>query len=97
MKDALELRAENAFLDGVLVAVDPSQRPSREKLEARLEGESSEPLVFYAFDQLYYEEWDLRPLSLLERKGDPSERSCRSSRASSSSITCTAGAKSFMP
>ncbi len=68
VKDALELRAENAFLDGVLVAVDASQRPSREKLEARLAGSSSDPLVLYAFDQLYYEEWDLSPLSLLDRK-----------------------------
>ncbi|HJS73768.1 MAG TPA: non-homologous end-joining DNA ligase [Vicinamibacteria bacterium] len=67
-KDALELRAENALVDGVLVAVDSAQRPSREKLEARLAGTSSDPLVFYAFDQLYYEEWDLRALPLLDRK-----------------------------
>jgi bifunctional non-homologous end joining protein LigD len=66
--EALDLRAENAWIDGVLVAVDASQRPSRAKLEARLSGASSDPLVFYAFDQLYYEEWDLRPLSFLERK-----------------------------
>ena len=68
VKEALDLRAENAWIDGVLVAVDASQRPSREKLEARLSGSSAEPVVFYAFDQLYYEEWDVRPLSLLDRK-----------------------------
>jgi bifunctional non-homologous end joining protein LigD len=67
-KDALELRAENALIDGVLVAVDEAQRPSREKLEARLAGTTSDPLIFYAFDQLYYEEWDLRPLPLIDRK-----------------------------
>jgi bifunctional non-homologous end joining protein LigD len=66
--EALDLRAENAWIDGVLVAVDASQRPSRAKLESRLSGASFDPVVFYAFDQLYYEEWDLRPLSLLERK-----------------------------
>jgi len=68
VKEALDLRAENAWIDGVLVAVDASQRPSRAKLEARLSGASSGPVVLYVFDQLYYEEWDLRPLSLLERK-----------------------------
>ena len=68
VKEARALRAENAWIDGVLVAVDSSQRPSREKLDALLEGASADPVVFYAFDQLYYEEWDLRPLSLLDRK-----------------------------
>jgi len=75
VKEALELRAENVWLDGVLVAVDSSQRPSRERLEALLSGASAssdrggaDPVVFYAFDQLYYEEWDVRPLSLLDRK-----------------------------
>lgn len=68
VKEATDLRAENAWIDGVLVAVDASQRPSREKLEARLSGSSADPVVFYAFDQLYYEEWDVRPLSLLDRK-----------------------------
>ncbi len=68
VKEALALRAENAWFDGVLVAVDSSQRPSREKLEARLSGASPDPVVFYAFDLLYFEEWDVGPLSLLDRK-----------------------------
>jgi bifunctional non-homologous end joining protein LigD len=66
--EARDLRAETAWIDGVLVAVDASQRPSREKLEARLSGSSADQVVFYAFDQLYYEEWDVRPLSILDRK-----------------------------
>jgi bifunctional non-homologous end joining protein LigD len=68
VKQALDLRAENAWVDGVLVAVDGSQRPSRERLEARLSGSATDLVVFYAFDLLYYEEWDVRPLSLLDRK-----------------------------
>ncbi len=68
VKEASALKAENAWIDGVLVVVDSSQRPSREKLEARLSGASADPVVFYAFDLLYYEEWDVRPLSLLDRK-----------------------------
>jgi bifunctional non-homologous end joining protein LigD len=67
-EQAGNLRAENAFLDGVLVAMDGSERPSRKKLEAALAGSADGPVVFYAFDQLYYEEWDLRPLPLLDRK-----------------------------
>jgi bifunctional non-homologous end joining protein LigD len=66
--EAGSLRAENAWIDGVLVAVDGSERPSRERLEARLSGSASAPVVLYAFDQLYYEEWDLRPLPLVDRK-----------------------------
>lgn len=67
-KDLEALRAENAILDGVLVALDDAQRPSRSLLEGRLEGTNHETVFFYAFDILYYEDWDLRPLPLLERK-----------------------------
>ena len=66
--DAARLRAESLLVDGVLVASDATGRPSRELIEARLAGSGSETAVFYAFDLLYYEEWDVRPLSLLERK-----------------------------
>jgi bifunctional non-homologous end joining protein LigD len=67
-REAGSLRAENAWIDGALVAVDAGERPSREALDSRLAGAGSAPVVFYAFDQLYYEEWDLRPLALLDRK-----------------------------
>jgi bifunctional non-homologous end joining protein LigD len=66
--DARRLRAENAWLDGVLVAPDERNRPSRAKLETRLSGSAKPAVVFYAFDLLHYDEWDVRPLSLLERK-----------------------------
>lgn len=67
-EDGARLRAENVWLDGVVVSVDASQRPSIRNLEARLSGHSSEVVVFYAFDLLYYEEWDVCPLPLIERK-----------------------------
>jgi len=80
-----KLRAENAVVDGVLVAVDDNNRPSRDKLEECLKndleqevrgapepgmaaGAAVQQIVFYAFDLLYYEEWDLTSLSLRERK-----------------------------
>jgi bifunctional non-homologous end joining protein LigD len=66
--EGARLRAERLWLDGVLVSVDASQRPSLKNLEARLSGTSSDVVVFYAFDLLYYEEWDIRPLPLIERK-----------------------------
>ena len=68
LEDARSLHCENGYLDGVLVATDGNQRPSRETLEQHLAGASEETVVFYAFDLLYTEEWDVRALPLLERK-----------------------------
>ena len=68
LEDAKSLRCERGYLDGVLVATDENQRPSREVLDGRLQGDASASVVFYAFDLLYYEEWDLTPLPLLDRK-----------------------------
>ena len=72
LEDAKSLRCENGYLDGVLVATDGNQRPSREVLERRLQGDTdvaaAVTVVFYAFDLLYYDEWDLAPLPLLDRK-----------------------------
>ncbi|MFQ5793268.1 MAG: non-homologous end-joining DNA ligase, partial [Acidobacteriota bacterium] len=65
-----QIRAENALIDGVLVALDDAGRPSAEDLQriVQRQGKEAEPLYFYAFDLLYYEEWDVRDLPLLERK-----------------------------
>ena len=68
-KELQTLRAERAILDGVLVATDEQERPSRERLEAALSGASADPVYLYVFDLLYFEEYDLRPLSLVDRKG----------------------------
>ncbi|HXV64681.1 MAG TPA: non-homologous end-joining DNA ligase [Vicinamibacteria bacterium] len=68
VEDARRLRSENAWLDGVVVVSDDSKRPSRQSLESRLAGASQEIAVFYAFDLLFYEEWDLRPVALAARK-----------------------------
>jgi bifunctional non-homologous end joining protein LigD len=68
VEELLTLRVENALLDGVLVALDEGRRPSQERLERFLEGESKETVYFYAIDLLYYEDWDIRDLPLVERK-----------------------------
>ena len=62
------LRAEHAVIDGVLVAVDGHGRPSRAELDRRAADGDTSDVAFYAFDLLHYEEWDVRGLSLLDRK-----------------------------
>ena len=62
------LRAEHAVIDGVLVAVDRHGRPSRADLDRLAAHGDTAPVAFYAFDLLYYEEWDVRRLPLRERK-----------------------------
>lgn len=62
------LRANNAVIDGILVALDEGQRPSQKKLEQCIDEGRDQEVYFYAFDILYYEEWDLRKLPLAKRK-----------------------------
>ena len=65
--DIARLRAESAWLDGVLVALDDAQRPSRALLDERLES-GGEGVAFYVFDLLHFEDFDLTPLGTLDRK-----------------------------
>ena len=62
------LRCHRALLDGVLVASDERGQPSRPLLERALAGEVAPPLAYYTFDLLQWEDYDLRPLALLDRK-----------------------------
>ncbi len=64
----LALRCERATLDGVLVALDANGRPNRAALDDALGGAPSAPVAYYAFDLLQWEDYDLRPLPLLDRK-----------------------------
>ncbi|MBL9078871.1 MAG: non-homologous end-joining DNA ligase [Planctomycetes bacterium] len=64
----LALRCERARLDGVLVALDAGGRPCRTALAQALAGTAAAPIAYYAFDLLHWEEFDLRPLPLLDRK-----------------------------
>lgn len=69
MKTAFQaLRADHAVLDGVLVVVDGTGRPSKERLLKRLRGRSDDPLQLYVFDLLYWEGFDLRAVPLIDRK-----------------------------
>ena len=61
------VRAERALLDGVFVALDEHERPSRKALAEQLAAEA-EGVVFYAFDLPYWDGFDLRQLALVDRK-----------------------------
>lgn len=67
-KEASKLRAEQYWIDSVLIALDETGRPSREALASRLRGDSARPVQLYAFDLVHYEEFDLRTVPLIERK-----------------------------
>ena len=68
---------ENVILDGEVVVLDPQGKPSFSMLQRR--GRLSKPIeirraaielpaTFFAFDLLGFEDFDLRPLPLVERK-----------------------------
>jgi len=67
--------ARQAILDGEIVALDASGRSDFERLQERMHvrapGESlvsSTPVVYFAFDLLYCDQYDLRQAPLLQRK-----------------------------
>ncbi|MBL8737803.1 MAG: non-homologous end-joining DNA ligase [Planctomycetes bacterium] len=62
------MRAERAELDGVLLALDDTGRPSTTALEAALARGDDTRIAYCAFDLLQWEEFDLRGLPLLDRK-----------------------------
>lgn len=68
LQELSRLRADQALIDGVLVALDPNERPCPATLADRLARGDDDRLCYYAFDLLHWEDYDLRPLPLLDRK-----------------------------
>ncbi|WP_425991997.1 DNA ligase D [Afipia sp. DC4300-2b1] len=58
----------DAIIDGEVVALDSEGHPSFASLQAALSDEKTDDLIFFAFDLLFAEGEDLRPLPLPERK-----------------------------
>ncbi|MCC8429089.1 DNA ligase D [Reyranella aquatilis] len=58
----------DCILDGEAVALDSHGAPDFAALQAALSDDKSEDLIFFAFDLLFLEGEDLRPLPLSERK-----------------------------
>lgn len=67
-KEAAELAAETAILDGEVVALLPSGISSFQDLQNAGKNGSAANLVYYVFDLLYLNGHDLRPLPLVQRK-----------------------------
>jgi bifunctional non-homologous end joining protein LigD len=64
-----KLKAQEFVLDGEVVVVDARGIPDFSMLHAALAAGSTEQLLYYVFDLLYLEEFDLRDAPLAERKG----------------------------
>ncbi|WP_428491098.1 DNA ligase D [Rhodopila sp.] len=62
------LHVEQAMLDGELVALDRDGVPNFPALQAALSGGRDQTLVYYLFDLLHLDGWDLRPSGLHDRK-----------------------------
>ena len=69
------LRASQALIDGEIVVLDEKGRSSFERLQSRMNVArmsqavmESTPVVYYAFDILYCDGFDLRAAPLIERK-----------------------------
>ncbi len=73
---AQSVKADNAILDGEIVALDENGSPSFQLLQnhvgfrrsAALRGEKPQTLIFYAFDLLYLNGFDLRRAALIDRR-----------------------------
>ncbi len=70
IKVAMEkLKLKDTILDGEIVALDEKGRSSFQALQNALSEDSSHtPLIYYVFDILYYQGFDLTQLDLLKRK-----------------------------
>jgi bifunctional non-homologous end joining protein LigD len=62
------LNVQAAMIDGELVALDSDGVPSFADLQAALSAGRDKALVYYAFDLLHLDGWDLRQATLLDRK-----------------------------
>ena len=63
-----QLHVDAAMLDGELVAVDQDGHSSFPALQAALSAGRDQTLVYYLFDLLHLDGWDLRPCTLRDRK-----------------------------
>jgi DNA ligase D-like protein (predicted ligase) len=62
------LNINTAYLDGELCGVDGAGLPTFAHTQAATDGERNVQLVYYAFDLLHLDGWDVSGLQLIERK-----------------------------
>ncbi len=63
-----KLNLSNIVLDGELVALDEKQVPNFQTLQNTLNHHDKSPLIYYLFDIIYYDGYDLTGIPLLARK-----------------------------
>src|ERR1700728_3650550 len=63
-----DVRVKTAYLDGELCGVDDAGLPSFAQTQAATDGERDARLVYYVFDLLHINGWDVSALPLTERK-----------------------------
>src|ERR1700728_3151146 len=62
------LNVKTAYIDGELCGVDEAGLPSFAHTQAATDGGREVRLVYYAFDLLHLDGWDVSNLRLMERK-----------------------------
>ena len=62
------LDVKTAYIDGELCGVDEAGLPTFAHTQAATDGERNVQLVYYAFDLLHLDGWDISGLQLIERK-----------------------------
>ncbi len=63
-----KLPVENLLLDGELVILDEQSRPSFQLMQNSIKGNVETQFLYYLFDIVYYDKWNLCSLPLIKRK-----------------------------
>lgn len=63
-----QLTAKNLILDGEVVLLDEQGKSDFQLLQNAIKNDANAPFIYYIFDILYYDRFDLRELALIERK-----------------------------
>lgn len=63
-----KLKLKNVILDGEIVILDQSQRSDFQLLQNAMHNQSDAEIIYYVFDLLYYNGFDLMQVPLLDRK-----------------------------
>jgi len=62
------LPVQDAWLDGEVVVMKPDGKTDFQALQNAFDTQSASPIVYWLFDGMYLDGYDLRPASLVERK-----------------------------
>ncbi len=68
VEELKQLPVKNVILDGEIVVLDKDSRSDFQLLQNAIHDKKGMSFIYYIFDVLYYEKWDLRRQPLMERK-----------------------------